>query len=70
MEKIVAPIPGMVSSISVKVGQAVKPDQPVLILEAMKMMNEIYSSSSGTVKEILVSEGSNVTVNQAMIIIE
>jgi biotin carboxyl carrier protein len=70
MEKIIAPIPGMVSSISVKVGQAVKPDQPVLILEAMKMMNEIYSSSAGTVKEILVSEGSNVAVNQVMIIIE
>jgi biotin carboxyl carrier protein len=70
MEKVVAPIPGMVSSISVKVGQTVKADQPVLILEAMKMMNEIYSSSAGTVKEILVSEGSNVAVNQVMIVIE
>jgi len=70
MEKIVAPIPGKITSISVKPGQAVKAGQLILTLEAMKMQNEIFCDGAGTVKEILVSEGGKVATNQPMVVIE
>jgi len=48
---ILAPIPGKIVAIHVEVGDAVRVDQVVLKLEAMKMENEISSHVSGTVKE-------------------
>lgn len=70
MEKILAPIPGTIVSIAVKAGQTVKAGQKVLILEALKMQNEIYSEVAGTVKEISVNEGSKVNVNQLLVTID
>lgn len=70
MEKILAPIPGKILSIDVKQGQNVKGGQVVLILEAMKMENEIYCNESGIVKEILVAEGALVQANQPLMVIE
>lgn len=70
MEKVIAPIPGTVTSISVKVGQTVKPSQTLLILEALKMQNEIFCESGGIVKEILINEGTKVPANKVLIIIE
>ena len=55
MEKVVAPIPGNIVSVAVKVGQTVKSGQKLLILEALKMQNEIFCETAGTVKEILVN---------------
>lgn len=70
MEKILAPIPGTIVSIAVKAGQTVKAGQKVLILEALKMQNEIYSEVAGTVSEISVNEGSKVAVNQLLVTID
>jgi biotin carboxyl carrier protein len=66
---IVAPIPGVVVSIHVKVGDPVSVDQLVLKLEAMKMENEIASPISGIVKEIAVSEGSEPSTGQLLMTI-
>ena len=66
---IVAPIPGTIISILVKVGDRVSTDQVVLKLEAMKMENEIASLVSGTVKEITVSEGSDASYGQLLMTI-
>jgi len=57
VEEIKAPIPGKILSIKCKVNDSVKAGQVLLILEAMKMENEICSDSSGVVKEIKVKEG-------------
>lgn len=67
---IVAPIPGKILSLEVKVGDAVQINQVVLILEAMKMENNVPSPVSGTVKEIVVSEGSEVNTGQTIMVIE
>ena len=65
-----APLPGVVLSIPVKVGQAVKAADTVLLLEAMKMENAIHAGTDGTVKEILVAAGDSVLEGNPLIIIE
>ena len=66
---IVSPMPGKVISIKVEKGQQVKNGDVVLILEAMKMEQEIKSSLEGTVEDIPVSEGETVKKEQALIIV-
>ncbi len=61
--EVIAPLPGIILKLLVKKGDAVNEGQPVAIMEAMKMENEIESPVSGTVGEILVSEGENVLEN-------
>ena len=68
-EEIKAPIPGKIVSIKCKVNGFVKSGQVLLILEAMKMENEIYSHSSGVVKEIKVKEGDFVQPGVILIVI-
>jgi len=68
-EKINAPIPGKVLSIKVKPGDMVKAGDVVLILEAMKMENEIGSPVDGTVKQVVVKEGQSVNTGDVMIVI-
>ncbi|MCD4701825.1 MAG: biotin/lipoyl-binding protein, partial [Candidatus Aegiribacteria sp.] len=58
-----APLPGLILKVMVKEGDQVDNGQPVAIMEAMKMENEIESPVSGTVREILVSEGENILEN-------
>jgi biotin carboxyl carrier protein len=67
---VIAPIPGVVKSILVKEGDAVKEGDVVLILEAMKMDNEISSRSNGTVKTIHIAVGDSVQEDQVLIDIE
>ena len=55
-----APLPGTVTELKVKVGDAVKPGDTVLVLEAMKMQNNIESEYEGTVTSITVSQGETV----------
>lgn len=68
-ETIVAPMPGKIMSIKVKVGQAVKAGDLILTLEAMKMENEIFCGASGTVKDIRTSEGAAVNPGDVLVVI-
>ncbi|WP_346356081.1 biotin/lipoyl-containing protein [Azotosporobacter soli] len=64
-----APLPGKVIRIVAKAGSAVKKGDVVMILEAMKMQNEIASPVDGTVKSIQVSDGQNVKPGEQLAII-
>jgi len=64
-----APLHGVVFKVLVKEGETVKVDQPILIIEAMKMENEIYSHKNGTVSKILVKEGEAVAENAVLVVI-
>ena len=67
---VVAPLPGRVISLKVKVGDKVAAGQEVVVLEAMKMENSISSDYAGTVVEILVAEGDNVQSDAPMVVIQ
>ncbi len=64
-----APMPGRVVSIKVKVGDSVKTGTPLLVLEAMKMQNEIASDVEGIVREVRVSEGVLVESREVLVVI-
>jgi len=66
---VVCPMPGTVLDVKVKVGDAVKYGQPVLILEAMKMENEIAATADGTVREIRVTKGTAVNAGDVLVVI-
>lgn len=68
--QVCAPMPGIITSILVKEGQEVKKGDPVLIIEAMKMENNIPAPDSGKVKEIQVAEGQEVEKGSLLISIE
>ncbi len=70
MEEVLAPMPGKIIEILVNVGDEVKEDDELLILEAMKMENPICAPVDGTVKEIKVKEKDLVEVDQLLIVIE
>ncbi|MEE0931198.1 MAG: biotin/lipoyl-containing protein [Acutalibacteraceae bacterium] len=59
-EPVTAPMPGVVLDIKVSAGQKVKKGDCVVILEAMKMENEIFAPVDGTVASIVASKGQNV----------
>ena len=62
-----APMPGKILDIRVGAGQAVKRGDVLMILEAMKMENDILSTLQGTVKRILVKENDVVGTNEPLI---
>lgn len=62
-----APLPGTVIEVFVKPGEKVEVGQVVLVIEAMKMKNSIRSILSGTVENVLVSQGQSVAHKQALI---
>ena len=64
-----APLPGTISSINVKVGDKVNVGDTVLVLEAMKMQNNIEAENSGTVTSILVNQGDSVMEGATLITI-
>jgi len=66
---VLAPMPGKIVSINVKVGDSVKKGEVVAILEAMKMENEVLAPHDGIVKEIRVKKGANVSKGQAILIL-
>ncbi|MRX63840.1 biotin/lipoyl-containing protein [Maribacter luteus] len=68
--KIVAPIPGVVLSLDVKVGDTIKVGDRLLVLEAMKMENNIASEKAGTVTAVNVNVGQQVLQNEVMIELE
>ena len=69
-EKVNAPMPGTILSVNVKVGDAVKKGQVLVILEAMKMENEIMSPVDGTVTFVGVNQGATVESGSAICVIE
>lgn len=66
---IAAPMPGKVLSIKVKPGQEVREGDLILMLEAMKMENEIFCGRSGRVLEVKVAEGAYVDTGDALVVI-
>lgn len=70
IKDIHAPMPGLVLEVSVKEGQEVEEDTPLLILEAMKMENVIKSPGEGIIKSINVKKGEAVDKNYLLIEIE
>jgi biotin carboxyl carrier protein len=64
---IKAPMPGLILEINVSVGQEVKENDPLLILEAMKMENSFLSPRDGIIKSIAVSIGNAVDKGQLLI---
>ncbi len=67
--KVPSPMPGTILSINVAVGQAVKSGDVLLVLEAMKMENDIVAPCDGTVKQLLVSKGSTVNTDDVLVVI-
>ncbi len=66
---IKAPMPGSVIDVNVKAGDNVQNGDVLLILEAMKMENELTSSTAGTVTEVLVKKGDTVNSGDPLVII-
>jgi biotin carboxyl carrier protein len=67
IDSISAPMPGLILEIHVRIGQAVNEDDPLLILEAMKMENVITSPRDGIIKSISVKKSESVDKNQLLI---
>ncbi|WP_438477543.1 acetyl-CoA carboxylase biotin carboxyl carrier protein subunit [Streptococcus pluranimalium] len=68
-DALTAPMPGTILKVLVNVGDSVSENQPLMILEAMKMENEIVASSAGTVSAIHVSPGQAVNPGDGLITI-
>ncbi len=66
---IPSPMPGSIVNVNVTVGQAVKAGDVLMVLEAMKMENDISAPCDGTVKQILVSRGTTVNTDDVLIVI-
>ena len=68
-EAINAPMPGNILKVNVKEGEAVKSGTVLVVLEAMKMENEIMAPKDGTVTQVLVSKGSTVDTGAPLVVI-
>ena len=68
--RIEAPIPGRVVAVKVAPGDEVTEGQPVIVLEAMKMENELAAERSGVVREVLVEAGDVVDAGSLLVSIE
>lgn len=69
-KKLIAPMPGKVVRVLVSVGVEVEAGAGVVVVEAMKMQNEIKSPKKGTIQKILVSEGAAVNAGDVLAIVE
>lgn len=65
-----APMPGKVLKVLVKAGETVKENQPIIVLEAMKMENEIVAPKDGVISAVYVNEGSALDVGQPIATVE
>ena len=66
---IKAPLPGKVTHVAVRAGDVVAPGQAVVVIEAMKMENELRATASGTVRDVRVSAGQAVNAGDVLVII-
>ena len=69
-QRLVAPMPGKVVRVLVKAGDTVAAKQPVVVVEAMKMENELRAGREGTVAEIHVREGMSVDAGALLLVIQ
>ena len=67
---IVSPMPGKVIRVLVRAGDEVQAGQGLLVVEAMKMQNEIKAPGAGKIKTVHVSEGSAVAAGEVMVVVE
>jgi biotin carboxyl carrier protein len=65
-QQILAPMPGKIIRVLVQVGEKVEAGQGLLVVEAMKMQNEIRSPKSGTVERLLAKEGQPVNAGEVL----
>ena len=68
-EAVTAPMPGNILKVNVNVGDAVKEGQVLVVLEAMKMENEIMAPKAGTVTQVVVTKGSTVDTGAPLVVI-
>ena len=64
---VVSPMPGLVVSLEVEVGQTVKTGEPLVIVEAMKMENVLRAETDGTIKTITVEPGASVAADELLV---
>ena len=69
-QRVIAPMPGKIVRVLVKAGDRVGPRQPVVVVEAMKMENELRAGRDGTVAEIHVREGMSVDAGALLLVIQ
>lgn len=69
-QKVLAPMPGNIIKVSVKVGDVVKKGQGLLVFEAMKMENDLTSPADGTIAEIKIGVGSVIAAGDLLVVIE
>ena len=62
-----APLPGLIIDVKVREGEKVKAGQNIIVMEAMKMENQIQATTDGTVKKLFVRKGDNVAEGNAMV---
>jgi len=68
--RVESPIQGTVVNIKTSVGALVKKGDVLVVVEAMKLENDVVSPYDGTVSEILVKKGDNVTAKQAIVVVK
>ena len=68
-EAVTAPMPGNILKVAVSAGQSVKEGDLLVVLEAMKMENEIFAPKSGTVAQVLVQKGATVDTGATMVVL-
>jgi biotin carboxyl carrier protein len=68
-QRVIAPMPGKVVRVLVKPGEAVEAGNGILVVEAMKMQNEVRSPKSGKIERILVSEGQAVSAGEVLAVV-
>ena len=68
-EAVTAPMPGNILKVNVNVGDAVKEGQVLVVLEAMKMENEIMAPKDGTVAQVVVAKGASVNTGDALVVL-
>ena len=68
-ESITSPMPGNILAVNVAAGDMVKKGQVLMVLEAMKMENEILAPKACTVKQVLVSKGATVDTGATLVVL-